>query len=177
MASAEDVLTNLNNNLEPAMGMLVGAAYIMGLVLVVRGILKFKKLAELHNQMASAADIGSAIMFVFIGALLIWSPGFFEASTYTIFGSDNSNLMSYDQVGNSSYSIWKKTLIHVMQIIGAIAFIRGWAIIAHSTDANSQPGQFTKGLTHVIGGLLCYHIIAFLDVLNQTLGNPFSLTF
>ena len=49
-------------------------------------------------------------------------------------------------------------MIGTIQVIGLIAFLRGWLLITKSTGEQPQPGAVSKGFIHVIGGVLAINI-------------------
>ena len=57
----------------------------------------------------------------------------------------------------------------VVQVIGVIAFIRGWVLIARSASQGQPPGGTGKGIAHVFGGIMAMNIVGTLQVVNNTL--------
>jgi len=57
-----------------------------------------------------------------------------------------------------------------IQIIGLVAFVRGWMMIAKSaSQGGHQQGGFGKGMMHVFGGVMAINIVSTLNVINETL--------
>jgi hypothetical protein len=58
----------------------------------------------------------------------------------------------------------------IIQFIGVIAFIRGLLLMSNLANESHQSGVFSKGLTHVIGGLFCINIFQVVQVIQSTFG-------
>ena len=83
------------------------------------------------------------------------------------FSYNSLNLSStfFSNAGNISANVFL-----FVQVIGYVAFIRGWIIIAKSSSqGGGQHGSFGKGLMHVFGGVLGINIVQTLNVINNTL--------
>ena len=71
---------------------------------------------------------------------------------------------------STDYQIYVEPILGIIQIIGIIAFMRGWLLLAKATNPGQQPGAISKGVTHIIGGILAVNIRTFITVIYQTLG-------
>jgi intracellular multiplication protein IcmC len=60
-------------------------------------------------------------------------------------------------------------VLQLIQIVGLIAFIRGWLILV-KTATGQQGGGIGKGITHIIGGVLALNIVGTQQVINASLG-------
>jgi intracellular multiplication protein IcmC len=60
-------------------------------------------------------------------------------------------------------------LTMIIRVIGLIAFVRGWVLIARSASQGQPPGGTGKGLIHVFGGILAINIVGTLNMINTTL--------
>jgi intracellular multiplication protein IcmC len=123
-----------------------------------------------------------------VGAVLIWLPTTSDVMTETFFGSSSTlfsgNSFDYSALGSGSqllaystgsslqaqWSAIADTLVLYIQFIGLIAFIRGWIIISKATQTGAQPGSMSKGITHIIGGILAINFVQFIGLLQATLG-------
>ena len=59
------------------------------------------------------------------------------------------------------------TVVIFIQFVGFVAFIRGWFIISHSTGSGAQQGAFSKGLIHLIGGVIAINFIPFINSIEK----------
>ena len=56
-----------------------------------------------------------------------------------------------------------------MQFIGFLAFLRGWFIIAHSGQPGVQPGSISKGIIHIVGGILAINFLPLVNAIHNTI--------
>lgn len=81
--------------------------------------------------------------------------------------ASNKLMAYYDIGGGQEWASLIDVVVKFIQLIGLIAFIRGWFILSHSAESNSQQGGLSKGLTHIIGGILSINFIPFMQALSQ----------
>ena len=81
--------------------------------------------------------------------------------------ASNKLMAYYDIGGGQEWASLIDVVVKFIQLIGLIAFIRGWFILSHSAEGNSQQGGLSKGLTHIIGGILSINFIPFMQALSQ----------
>ena len=152
--------------------MLTATCYLVGFSLTVSAIYKLKKFGErtafMHNSkglLAPSAAFG-------IGIYLMYVPTFLETWNETLFGYPNPEATLSWQSSNAGID-WADALapmIGTIQVIGLIAFLRGWLLITKSTGEQPQPGAVSKGFIHVIGGVLAINITGTMDMLAATFG-------
>ncbi len=74
--------------------------------------------------------------------------------------SASSQLMQYVSIGaGQDWAMLINTVVMFIQLIGFIAFVRGWFILVHVGQAGAQQGSFAKGLIHVIGGVVAINFV------------------
>ena len=113
--------------------------------------------------------VGPFLQF-FIGVALFYMPYFISAINLTIFTSSGvMSELSYT-TNSTDYQAYVEPILGIIQIIGIIAFMRGWLLLAKATNPGQQPGAISKGVTHIIGGILAVNIRTFITVIYQTLG-------
>jgi intracellular multiplication protein IcmC len=92
----------------------------------------------------------------------------------TTFGQ--SNVLAYNELSpalNLTDSNGGIALLRILQLIGVIAFVRGWVLLARSQGQGAQPGTMGKAVTHVFGGVLLMNIVATVNIMYNTLGIKF----
>jgi intracellular multiplication protein IcmC len=86
------------------------------------------------------------------------------------FGASTTPLSYSDTVNSAVLAADVQiAILRLVQIIGVIAFIRGWLILAQSARQGSQP-VIGRALTHIIGGILAINIIGTKNVIWATFG-------
>lgn len=77
-------------------------------------------------------------------------------------------LMQYVELGVGVGLEWAdlmNTVIMFIQFVGFVAFVRGWFIISHIADPNAQQGNFSKGIIHLIGGIISINFVPFIKAI------------
>jgi intracellular multiplication protein IcmC len=141
--------------------------YLLGIMLVVGGLYKLKELGDHRGQMSQQMDLNAPLVKIMVGAGLIWWPTLIDVSTYTFWGTTSP--LSYQPSYGYEVDTVIEVAFQVIRLVGIIAFIRGWYYIVKSGE---QGGQVTvgKGVTHIVGGILAYHMGATVRVLMNTFG-------
>ena len=170
-------LTNIFANVGPSLisvqQLLTAGAYLIGISFIIRGVMALKQLAEHKNSMGQQHSMKEPMFYILSGAMLLYFPTGLKVFLRTTFGSEQ--ILSYNSLNLSSTffsnagNISANVFLFV-QVIGYVAFIRGWIIIAKSSSqGGGQHGSFGKGLMHVFGGVLGINIVQTLNVINNTL--------
>lgn len=171
-----DVLRNIAQTLEPVERMLTGMAYLMGLAFAFKAIYSLKVYGEARTMMASNASLKEPVTYLFISAVFLYLPKMMAVLLLSTFG--DSNVLSYAPLNSSNSSMEAlfgsgspvgRPLTMIIQVIGVIAFIRGWVLVGRGAGQGGQPGTTGKGLMHVFGGILAINIVKTLEIINNTL--------
>jgi intracellular multiplication protein IcmC len=91
--------------------------------------------------------------------------GYNNVLQYASVKSNNATLDTLFGTG----SVVGRPLTMIIQVIGLIAFVRGWVLIARSASQGQPPGGTGKGFMHVFGGILAINIVGTLEMINNTL--------
>ena len=168
------MLINLSDTLGVWGQVLPALAYIMGIGLFLKAMYSLRLMGDHRHMMFQPMDIKAPIITMICGAALIYSPTFIDVTTATLWGSDRP--LTYSEPGDDYWrDLWNASFI-IIRLIGFMAFVRGWLIMARAGGSGHGGGQdtFSKAFTHIIGGVLCYHIDATLLVLSNTFGIELS---
>ncbi len=156
--------------------LIVGAAYLMGISFGIKALFSLKKLAEAKSQMADHGSIKEPLIYLLVAAMFLYFPTGFAVLMQTTFGY--TNVLTYVPVTSGSSSLqslfgdnsaFGYTLSVLIQVVGAIAFVRGWVLIARSAAQGQPPGGTGTGLVHVFGGILAMNIVGTLQIVNNTI--------
>ncbi len=169
-------VTTMINSLLSVQKLVTACAYIMGISFAVKAIYSIKALAQERSQMSTHGSLKEPVFYFLAAAMLIYLPTSFRVFLNSIFG-EGSQILAYAPVSDNSplstlfdeNSVFSAVIALVIQIIGVIAFIRGWVLIARSASQGQPPGGTGKGLAHVFGGILAMNIVGTLQVVNNTL--------
>lgn len=176
IASQVDVLTNIANSLVPVQRLITGGAYLIGCAFLFKAIYALKIYGESRTMMSNSASIKEPIIYAMVGALLIYFPSTFRLLMQSSFGYQNilqyapinSKNSAFDTLFGSGSAVGAP-LTMIIQVIGLVAFVRGWILIARSASQGQQPGGTGKGMIHVFGGMLAINIVGTINIINATL--------
>jgi|SRR5579885_530371 hypothetical protein len=169
--SAETMLTNIAQSVPSLMAMVTAIAYVLGMVLIIRGIVKLKHVGEMRTQMSHEHHITGPLVQITVGALLLYLPTAVNVGMSTFWTNPNpyGYLQQQDQ-----WTQFINDCFLVVQFIGTIAFIRGLVILSHLGSGGGHQQGLSRGLTHIIGGIFCINIYQFIQVILITLGIQIS---
>lgn len=176
IASQANILTNVANSMIPVERLVIGAAYLMGCLFFIKAITSLKVYGESRTMMSNNTSIKEPLIYLATGAILVYFPTAFKIFMQTSFGYENvlqyaplnSPNSALDTLFGSGSAVGRPLSI-IIQVIGVIAFVRGWVLIARASSQGQQPGGTGKGFVHVFGGILAMNIVGTLDMINNTL--------
>ncbi|NKB46539.1 MAG: type IV secretion protein IcmC [Legionellales bacterium] len=176
MADAVQMLTNLASVQPNLYKLVTGAAYVIGLAFIFRALYHLKIYGELRTMMASQTGLKEPLAYLFVGTMLLYLPTGFSTVMQTAFGYDN--VLAYTDWRTTSGSITGPggvAILRLVQLVGAIAFVKGWMILARSAGqgGGAQGNTTGKGLTHIFGGVAGMNIVGTANVISSTLGVSF----
>lgn len=176
LASQANILNNVANSMPAVERLVTGASYLIGLLFVFKAIATLKSYGESKTAMSQNASMKEPMVYLACGAMLVYFPSAFKVLMQTSFGYENvlqyapisSSNSAFDAIFGSGSAIGEPIAI-IIQVIGVIAFVRGWVLIARASGQGQQPGGTGKGLMHVFGGILAMNIVGTIDMINNTL--------
>lgn len=128
-------------------------------MLVFRGVLEMKQYGEMRTMNSSQARMKPMIMYLIIGAALLFYPTMINTSLNSVFGSNN--ILRYSSQSGSSNPVGThllETVILVLRLIGYVAFFRGWMILSQLANQQAQPGTLGRALSHLFGGIFLVNV-------------------
>lgn len=171
--SMYSMMSHLSVSLGDLSGFIVATFYMAGVVLAMAAVMRLKKLGVRSAMMQSDGGVVGPFVQLMIGAALVYSPTLISVMNQTFWGSPEfESVMSWsNNYQGSQFAAIIRPLIGIIQLIGSIAFLRGWLIMAKVSNGGSQqPGQVSKGVIHVIGGILAMNITRTITVFMNTFG-------
>jgi len=164
--SPQTILANIQSAVPKLTSLVTALAYVLGIFMVITGIMQLKHAGEMRTQMSHEHNLGKPLLIITIGALLIYLPSSVQVGMSTFWSNPNP----YGYITQSDQ--WQQAInvcFAVIQFIGVVSFIRGLILLSHVGGGGHQ-GAFSKGITHVIGGIFCINIYQFVQVIMATLG-------
>jgi intracellular multiplication protein IcmC len=173
--SLDVALANLASAFSSIQQLLVAISYVSGIYFVYRGIGMYRIFANQTMGSAQRGEFAGPLVFIVVGAILIYLPSTVDTSMQSLYGSSEvagaTDFLAYSSVAKDErWAQLTDVLMKYMKLIGLIAFIRGWFILSKMGNSGSQPGSMGKGVTHIIGGVLLMNIVETMNILAQTFG-------
>jgi hypothetical protein len=167
LPSAQTMLVNIGEQIPNLMRLITAVAYVMGLYCIIHGVILMKHLGEARTQMSHEHSISKPIAYLAVGAGLTYLPSTIQVGLSTFWV--NPNPYGYLQMQSDWFQFINVCFL-IVQFVGVLAVIRGLLLLKDIGGGHGQGQGPAKGLTHVIGGLLCINIYQFVQVIMITLG-------
>lgn len=176
-ASLDVMMTNFVGNIHKPVFFLVSViAFIVGGTFIVQGLLRAAK----SGADPRAADPKVVISNLVFGAILMAFATTLPSMLGTLFGDETisnmtntTSIIQWSKITGSSGSNDVadkaiKAVLAFIQIVGVIAFFRGWLLLKKAVEG----GQATiaQGLTHIIAGAMCVNMDKMLAIIDETFG-------
>lgn len=160
------LLENFSQTVPQLMQLVTAFAYVMGMFMIYRGILELKKFGEQRTQMSSQHELKVPLILIAVGTALLYLPTSVQTGLTTFWSEPNP--YAYQTDATDQWTTLINNCFMIIQLVGTIAFIRGLIILSHLAG-HGQPGNFGKGMAHIIGGILCINIYEFVHAVINTL--------
>jgi hypothetical protein len=176
----DTLLTNLVGNIANPFNLMIStAAILIGFFMVVRGLLKAAKYGSDPREHAPYKILANLI----IGCLLMVSGQNFDILLNSLFGTglgagatSGTVVTGWNFITELNASTQFITAVqdagYFFELVGMIAFVRGWMIIKSATEGTGQT-TLAQGITHILGGVLAMNIFGFLQIMDNTFGTNF----
>lgn len=165
--NAESFLTHFASNIPSLMRMVTAISYVLGMSMMIKSIVQLKHLGESRTMMSRDQGLKGPLIFMAVGSLLLFLPTSIQVGLST-FWSIPCSYCYLTQAGQWHDIL--NTCYLIIQFIGVIAFIRGLLLISQLGNESHQAGIFARGMTHIVGGILCINIFQFVQVIQSTFG-------
>lgn len=167
-----NMLWNLYDSLDQVYVGLIATCYLTGIMVCFIAFLKIKKFGHVTAFMHNTSGMLKPLAQFLIGVLLIYVPSIIDVFIYTLWGySDVQNTNSWaQQYAGTSWEDYIIPLVGLIQVIGLVSFMRGWFLLNKLTSDQPPPGSLSRGVMHIITGILGINITGTIDVINYTLG-------
>lgn len=185
-ADIQTILNNISSIIIPLTAMVLMISYAAGIYMVIHALTMFKKFGNMSMQ-AQPGEFSGPLMQLVVGAVLIYLPTSSEFLTNSLFGTSSSifssSSVNYSNVGYGSeilgylptdtfsqqWAAMANTLVLYIQFVGLLSFIKGWFILSHSAGHGAQQGNFAKGITHIIGGIVAINFVSAVNIISNTI--------
>lgn len=156
------IIGNISQSLYPMQRFISGFAYLLGILFFITAISKFKKMGDKRGHAPSQEKMYSPVMYMLMGAFLLYLPSILNIMANTAFGV--GNVISY-----SSYNpmdIYSSMGV-LIRTAGLLWFVRGCVLIAHASEPGTKDGS--KGLLFLFSGILAMNFDNTIAMVNYIL--------
>lgn len=187
-ADIHTVLRNLRRIINPFTALLCVISFVAGVIFIFKALIKIKRAGTIGQQSLQPGELLTPIVAFIVGAVLLYIPTSTEVLTNSLFDTGRSifgsgSTIDYSQVGTgasllgygSSGSLavqWAdlaNTLVLYIQFFGFFSFVRGWFLVAKAGSQGGGQGSVTKGVVHIIGGIIAINIIDAFHIVRNTI--------
>ena len=131
---------------------------LMGLGLFLAGIFQFKKYGESRTQMSSQHSITAPLVMVIAGIFLLILPYTITSSLLAFWGQGQTLPLQYQGPTTYDIDVYIPVILAFVRLIGVGAIMRALVLFS-KLGSQGQPGTMGKAVMHLIGGILCVHIL------------------
>lgn len=174
MEAGAGYLRNLAVSVDDIYRLITASAYVVGFALAFKALYSLKVYGELRTMMASNTSLKEPLVLLGVSSMFLYMPTGLAIIMNTTFGTNN--ILAYNELPtgiNLTATNGGYALLKILQLIGVIAFIRGFMMIARSSSQGQQPGGMGKGAIHVLGGVMMMNIVGTIAIISNTLGITF----
>lgn len=168
------MFANFSSSATELSKMLMGASFVLGILITGIGLLKLKEYGESGGRM----KISQPLFVIFAGVMLFALPGMIDttAQTLSLGHSLEGRLLANPNVGSTVPGMDEalKGVLLFVKLIGNIAFIRGLLMLKDIGEGKQGAGM-GRALTHLIGGAFAINIGVTISMLAATFAPGMSL--
>ena len=165
------IIEHISQQMPVLWKVVTGGVFLTGLFFALKSIYLFKDYGEMRVMMSANTDVRKPLGYLIIGIILMYAPFVAGQVLHSMFDQTYVSPVTYLLgISGQAFKDTFYVLGNIIEFIGFIAFVRGWIIIANTTQQQSQPGSFAKGLIHIIGGVFAINIWGTFKVLQATIG-------
>ncbi len=185
----QTIMSNLSNVIVPFTLATLAISYAAGVYFIFSGLMMMKKMGNFATQQSQPGELSGPVIKLLVGAALIYLPRSTDTIAISVFGGSTNSLfgngaVNYGSLGSGSSLLgymgadsfnqqWiaiANTLVMYIQFLGLLSFVKGWFIIAGTAGHSAQPGTLSKGVTHIIGGIIALNFVAAIKLIQATIG-------
>lgn len=166
------MLNNLSQEVPFLMRLVSATAWFMGVMFTASALYELK-VYGMGVSMVAQSSMKKPITYLIVAAALFYLPTSLSIVMVSAFGYDNPLAYTQFPASRGHISQWFESLLRLVQLVGLIAFVRGWVMIARASGQGGQPGQMGKAMVHILGGVFAFNIVGTARVLANTFGVSF----
>jgi intracellular multiplication protein IcmC len=147
--------------------LLFGLTYLIGLGIIFSSLMQLKKFGQRSAMMQSQASLLGPICRLFLGVIVMYLHEFLNIVYQTTWGENVGDVLDLQsKTTDTGIDSIVKPMAGFIQFIGLIAVIRGFMVLQRTaSESGNQPGQLSKGFTHIVGGVFAINILGLVHLI------------
>lgn len=166
-----EILSGLQQQIPSLIRLLIAISYITGIIFMIMSVMKLKHIGERAGYYSQHGGLVGALIYAVVGSMLVYFPTMVHVSTNTLMSDGGDFAYAYDfNATDFGYPGLVLTVVAIIRLVGYIAFFRGWLLLVKVGNGQQHQGSMSKGIVHMIGGILAVNIITTWEILRATFG-------
>ncbi len=128
-----------------------------GLCLMIASFFRFKRYGEQRTFMSSQMTIAKPLAMLVGGIALLATPVTVDTLLLAFWGS--SSPLAYPVLSDANSTEAIEVAIALIRFVGLLGVIRSIVLFTRLGGEQSAPGTAGKACLHMLGGLLCLHVM------------------
>lgn len=155
----ENYVANVIPHLQQWWPVVLTLSYLIGLVFAIVSL--FQAVNHKHRFNRAVA------IWTFVSAVLLVNlPSIMDSMALSIFNTTSEQSLSYSPP-SSPGAVYIQFAVIAIGFVGLIGIARGICLLR---DVGSQPGNLSRGIVHMVGGILAVNLVKFLNGIGATIG-------
>ena len=155
----ENYVANVIPHLQQWWPVLIRLSYLAGLIFAFVALGQSISHKHRFNRL-------SALWTFVCAVLLVNFPSLLDSMAMTVFNTTSEQSLSYSPPGSPG-AVYIQFAVYAIALVGVIGVARGICLLR---DIPNQPGNLSRGLVHVIGGVIAINLVTFLRGIGATIG-------
>lgn len=155
----DNYVANVIPHLQQWWPVIIRLAYLIGAVFAVVSLTQAVSQKHRFNR--------STAIWTFVCAVLLLNlPTLMDSLSMTVFNQSSEQSLSYSPP-SSPGSVYIQFAVYAIATVGVIGIARGLCLIR---DTPNQAMHFSRGIVHLLGGIIAVNLVTFLRGIGATLG-------
>lgn len=144
-------------------------AILLGLGLFIGGMFQLKRYGEMRTFMSHQMTIWGPGAMIFGGVLLLMLPFTVTTSLLAFFGPGQTLPLAYTPTSEHDFDVYVPVVLAFVRLVGIGAIMRACLLFSKTGGHGGQPGTMGKAMIHLLGGILCVHVLGTAHLLKYIL--------
>jgi len=164
-----EMMVNLKRDLPNLVKFIAAVSYLAGFWFIFSSLHELRIYGQARTMMPTNINLSGPLVRLIVGTLMVFLPSLIDTSIYTIWNYSSQDMLLYPESHDWGSEV-TDGVIALIRVIGYIAFVRGLILITRSARQGAPHGMMSKGLTHIVGGILAVNAVGTVNAIKGTFG-------